>query len=96
MKRTSVWVSATALAMALLVVLAGCTPAGPQQAGGTKPVNLDFVVWSYGIETVQDNIKNFEAKNQNIKVSLQDFSWLDYHDTIVSRATANTPTDGPI
>ncbi len=95
MKRTPVWVSAIALTMALVIVLAGCTPGGSpeQQSGGTKPVDLGFVVWSYGIETVQDNIKNFEAKNENIKVSLQDFSWLDYHDTIVSRATANTPTD---
>ena len=30
-----------------------------EEAGGVT--SLDFVVWSYGIETIQDNIKNFQT-----------------------------------
>ena len=55
----------------------------------TKPVNLDFVVWSYGIDTINDNIKNFEKLNPNITVNLKDYSWLDYHDTMVGAFAAN-------
>ncbi|MCJ7530587.1 MAG: extracellular solute-binding protein [Anaerolineales bacterium] len=57
-----------------------------------KPVALNFVVWSYGIETITDNIKNFEAMYPNIKVTLKDYSWLDYHDTMVAAfAAGNAP-----
>jgi multiple sugar transport system substrate-binding protein len=55
----------------------------------TKPVTLDFVVWSYGIDTINDNIKNFEKLNPNIKINLKDYSWLDYHDTMVAAFAAN-------
>lgn len=57
-----------------------------------KPVALNFVVWSYGIETITDNIKNFEAMYPNITVTLKDYSWLDYHDTMVAAfAAGNAP-----
>lgn len=65
--------------------------AAPTQGEVTKPVEMDFVVWSYGIETIQDNIKNFEALNPNIKINLKDYSWLDYHDTMVGLFAANNP-----
>ena len=55
----------------------------------TKPVALDFVVWSYGIETINDNIKNFQEANPNITITLKDYSWLDYHDTMVASFAAN-------
>lgn len=63
----------------------------PAQEEVTQPVEMDFVVWSYGIETIQDNIKNFEALNPNIKITLKDYSWLDYHDTMVGAFAANNP-----
>jgi multiple sugar transport system substrate-binding protein len=63
-------------------------PAAP--AAG--PVSMDFVVWSYGLDTINDNIKNFEALYPNISVELKDYSWLDYHDTIVGLFVAgNSP-----
>jgi multiple sugar transport system substrate-binding protein len=68
-------------------------PAAATSAPAPAGVNLTFVVWSYGLDVIQDNIKNFQAANPGVTVKLQDFSWLDYHDTIVGRFTANTPTD---
>ena len=52
---------------------------------------MDFVVWSYGIDTINDNIKNFQALNPNITINLKDYSWLDYHDTMVGAFAANNP-----
>jgi multiple sugar transport system substrate-binding protein len=63
----------------------------PAQQEVTKPVSLDFVVWSYGIDTINDNIKNFEKLNPNITINLKDYSWLDYHDTMVGAFAANNP-----
>jgi multiple sugar transport system substrate-binding protein len=56
-----------------------------------QPVTMDFVVWSYGLDTINDNIKNFEALNPDITINLKDYSWLDYHDTIVGLMAANNP-----
>lgn len=61
----------------------------PAQQEVTKPVALDFVVWSYGIETIQDNIKKFQELNPNVTINLKDYSWLDYHDTMVAAFAAN-------
>ena len=52
------------------------------------PIEINFIVWSYGIETIQDNIKNFEAMNPCTKIILKDYSWLEYHDTMVGLFTA--------
>jgi multiple sugar transport system substrate-binding protein len=52
---------------------------------------LDFVVWSYGIETIQDNISNFESANPGVDVTLQDHSWLEYHDIMIGRFVAGNP-----
>ena len=58
-------------------------PAAPEAVA--KPVAMDFVVWSYGIETINDNIKKFQELNPDITINLKDYSWLDYHDTMVGR-----------
>jgi multiple sugar transport system substrate-binding protein len=57
----------------------------------TTPVDMDFVVWSYGIETINDNINNFQAITPNVTVTLKDYSWLDYHDTMVGAFAAGNP-----
>jgi hypothetical protein len=36
----------------------------PAQQEVTQPVALDFVVWSYGIETINDSIKSFGAQSE--------------------------------
>ncbi|HET7093496.1 MAG TPA: hypothetical protein VFI22_08470, partial [Thermomicrobiales bacterium] len=47
--------------------------------------NLDFVVWSYAVDLVQDNIKLFQQANSDIAVALSDFAWNAYHETMVNR-----------
>jgi len=64
-------------------------PAAATKAAVTEPVTMDFVVWSYGIETINDNIKNFQKLNPNITINLKDYSWLEYHDTMVGVFAAN-------
>jgi multiple sugar transport system substrate-binding protein len=64
-------------------------PVAATEAAVTEPVTMDFVVWSYGIETINDNIKNFQELNPNITINLKDYSWLDYHDTMVGAFAAN-------
>jgi multiple sugar transport system substrate-binding protein len=54
---------------------------------------LNFVVWSYGISTIQSNIARFEKLYPGITVNLSGFSWLNYHDTMVARFVGKTPTD---
>jgi multiple sugar transport system substrate-binding protein len=57
------------------------------------PVTINFVVWSYNIKTIQDNISKFEAANPDIKVELKDYPWTQYHDTMVLRLKGKTKTD---
>jgi ABC-type glycerol-3-phosphate transport system substrate-binding protein len=65
---------------------AAAPTAAEEEAMG--PTSLDFIVWSYGIETIQDNIANFQAANPECEINLQDYSWLDYHETMVGRFAA--------
>jgi multiple sugar transport system substrate-binding protein len=89
----------TTIFFLVALVVGGCgAPAATQPAAQppaaqevTKPVTMDFVVWSYGIDTINDNIKNFEKLNPNITINLKDYSWLDYHDTMVAAFAANNP-----
>jgi len=98
--RKSVFLVFAALLIALLTVACGApaaeapsaeeeAPPAEEEAAG--PTSLDFVVWSYGIETIQDNIANFEAANPECQINLQDHSWLEYHDTMVGRFAAGNP-----
>lgn len=88
--------------------LAGCapiaipavTPAPAQQEApaavepaAAGPINLDFIVWSYSVETVLDNIKLFEEQYPGVKINLTDYSWTAYHETMVNRFSSNTATD---
>jgi len=78
------WLSAAVLVLTLL------TAVGFVAAQG---VDLHFVVWSYSIETIQDNIKQFEQANPGVTVELTDFGWNDYHDVMATRFASNTPTE---
>jgi len=74
-----------------LLVLVGCIVGNV--AFGQEKIELNFISWSYGVETVKDNIAKFEARYPNIKVNYSDFSWFDYHDIAVQRFISGTPTD---
>ncbi|HET7093782.1 MAG TPA: extracellular solute-binding protein, partial [Thermomicrobiales bacterium] len=75
-----------AAALALPALLTGRRPA-------SAATNLDFVVWSYAVDLVQDNIKLFQQANPDIAVALSDFAWNAYHETMVNRFRSKTPTD---
>ncbi len=65
----------------------------PTAPAAAKGVTIDFVVWSYSVETIQDNIRKFQEKYPNITVRLSDFPWQAYHETMVNRFQSKTPTD---
>src|SRR5256714_6023232 len=81
---------ALGLSMSGAVALLEACTSGTQ---GTSSADLTFVVWSYGVETIKDNIKKLEAKVSGLHVNFQDFAWTNYHDTMVARFAAKTPTD---
>jgi multiple sugar transport system substrate-binding protein len=77
-------ISALAAAGAMLTV-----PTSAQ----AEDVTLEFVVWNYSLETIQDNVRKFEGQNPEIKVNITDYTWPDYHDTMILRLRGNTQTD---
>jgi multiple sugar transport system substrate-binding protein len=81
---------ALGLSMSGAVALLEACTSGQQGTSGTA---LTFVVWSYGVETIKDNIKKLEQKVSGLKVNFQDFAWTNYHDTMVARFAGKTPTD---
>ncbi len=69
-------------------------PFGPIRARSlADTINLDFVVWSYSVDTIQDNIKQFQQKYPNIQVTLSDIPWNNYRETMINRLGSNTATD---
>jgi multiple sugar transport system substrate-binding protein len=58
-----------------------------------QDATLEFVVWNYSLDTIQDNIAKFEEANPGIKVNLTDYTWPDYQDSLVLRFRGNTQTD---
>ena len=58
-----------------------------------EDLTLEFVVWNYSLETVQDNVRQFEEANPGIKVNVTDYAWPDYNDSLILRIRGNTPTD---
>lgn len=89
----------TILIIAAMLIVSCGSPAKPPAATTepqapvdvTKPVAMDFVVWSYGIETINDNIQKFQAITPGVTITLKDYSWLEYHDTMVGAFAANNP-----
>jgi multiple sugar transport system substrate-binding protein len=83
------------VAAGALFSLAAC--GGDDEAAPAEGVkaagNLDFVVWSYSIETIQDNIKQFEQANPGITIKLADHSWFDYHDILATKFTGGNAPD---
>ncbi|MDQ3225753.1 MAG: extracellular solute-binding protein, partial [Chloroflexota bacterium] len=54
---------------------------------------LDFTIWNYAADIVQDNIDLFQEIDPEITVQLSDFGWPVFHETMVNRFISNTPTD---
>jgi multiple sugar transport system substrate-binding protein len=62
------------------------------QPGAAQDLTLEFVVWNYSLETIQDNVKKFEEANPGIKVKVTDYTWPDYQDSLVLRFRGNQYT----
>ena len=88
-KRKWLWI------LALLLLPALAFAGGKQEArvAPVGPVTLEFVVWSYNIATIQDNISQFMRAHPDIRVNLTDYPWTQYHDTMVLRLKGRTQTD---
>ncbi len=57
-----------------------------------RPVHLNFTVWSYSVDTIQDNIKRFEADTGGaVAVTVTDIPWNNYHETMVARLSSKAP-----
>jgi multiple sugar transport system substrate-binding protein len=63
------------------------------QPSAAEDITLEFVVWNYSLDTIQDNAKKFEAENPGIKVHITDYTWPDYQDSMLLRFRGGTPTD---
>jgi len=66
--------------------------ATPWCAVAQDAAKLNFVVWNYSLDTIQDNIAKFEDAHPGVKVTLTDYTWPDYFDTMMLRFRGNTPT----
>ena len=80
--------------LAACALVAGALSARDQRAASAaEDITLEFVVWNYSLDTIQDNVKKFEAANPGIKVKVTDYTWPDYQDSLVLRFRGGTPTD---
>ncbi|MFB0546247.1 MAG: ABC transporter substrate-binding protein [Anaerolineae bacterium] len=61
-----------------------------QSAPAQEEVELDFVVWTYAVDMIQDNINKFEATAPGVHVNLTDYDWGHYHDTVVTNFVGGT------
>jgi multiple sugar transport system substrate-binding protein len=77
----------------LLAAGALLTAAALAQPAAAEDITLEFVVWNYSLDTIQDNARQFEAENPGIKVNITDYTWPDYHDSMVLRFRGGTQTD---
>ncbi|MEQ8968327.1 MAG: sugar ABC transporter substrate-binding protein [Azospirillaceae bacterium] len=78
---------------ALLVSAASIGLAAAPQLAGAQDVTLEFVVWNYSLDTIQDNVAKFEEQNPGITVNVTDYTWPDYHDSLLLRFRGGTQTD---
>src|SRR5258706_137193 len=58
-----------------------------------EDITLQFTVWNYSLDTIQDNARKFEEQNPGIKVKVTDYTWTDYQDSLVLRFRSGTQTD---
>ncbi|MCS4540692.1 MAG: extracellular solute-binding protein, partial [Thaumarchaeota archaeon] len=55
-------------------------------------VTVDYVIWTWGVELVQDNVKKFMGTHPDINVKLSDIAQETYREGLISKFTGgNTP-----
>jgi multiple sugar transport system substrate-binding protein len=65
----------------------------PRGSVAQEITNLDFTIWNYAEDIVQENIDVFEGIYPDVTVNLSSFAWPEFHATMVNRFQAGTPTD---
>jgi multiple sugar transport system substrate-binding protein len=63
------------------------------QPAKAQEITLEFVVWNYALDVIQDNVRQFEEANPGIRVNVTDYTWPDYQDSLVLRFRGDTQTD---
>jgi len=58
-----------------------------------EPIQLKLIYWNYGVETVRENLNNFEKLYPNIKVDAEDISWYGYTGDMTLRFITKTVGD---
>lgn len=56
-----------------------------------EDLTLEFVVWNYSLDTIQDNVRKFEEANPGIKVKVTDYTWPDYQDSLILKIQERHP-----
>ena len=63
------------------------------QPAKADDITLEFVVWNYALDVIEDNVRQFEEANPGIRVNVTDYTWPDYQDSLVLRFRGGTRTD---
>jgi len=58
-----------------------------------QSAELDFTIWNFAEDIVQDNINIFQEANPGVTVSMSSFAWPEFHTTMVNRFSSGTATD---
>ena len=74
----------------IAVIVAMSLMAAVLMMGSAQAVTIKMIMWTYGVETVQDNIAKFEKLNPGIKVEAEDISWYVYPETLTTRFVTGT------
>lgn len=91
-------VTRVALVLSVLALVVSACGQGAPEAEGEAPadgeeIQLQFSVWSYSVETIQDNIARFEEANPNVTVALSDHAWPEYPNVMVANFTGGNSPD---
>ncbi|WP_223691674.1 extracellular solute-binding protein [Leifsonia poae] len=96
MKKSLRWGAAIAIASAATMTLASCGFGGGSNSSSGDAKTLNLMVASYSDNTKaewQQIIKDFEAKNTDIKVNLDVEAWTDINNVIKTKIQANKQPD---
>ncbi|TLY05157.1 MAG: carbohydrate ABC transporter substrate-binding protein [Thaumarchaeota archaeon] len=72
------------------------TQGGQQRTTTTSsagPIRIDFFIWQYGVQMVQDNVARYNAAHPESNVVLSSVPQETYGDDVISRFSSAVPTD---
>ena len=67
------------------------TPTTTTSAAG--PTKIDFFIWQYGVQMVQDNVGRYNAAHPESNIVLSSVPQETYGDDVIARFSSNVPTD---